>query len=430
MKINKSILFVGLALVTLIIGVTSCSASTEEKNNKSEEKAQDKSEVKYSAKSDSLATAIGAAMGGGVNNQIKTITDSAYLAKFSKDEVAKGVDYVLAVDTTNKGHLAGLGVGLQLFQQVQYFEQENIKIDRKVVVDEFKKALKKEFVDMNELMNYQSQLSDYSNISDSTLTVAIGAGMGGSVNNQIKTITDSAYLAKFSKDEVVKGVDYVLAIDKDNNGRLAGLGFGLQLFEYIQYFENEGIKINRKLVAEQFEKAFMQDSVSMAEIEKHSQFIEATSNSLQQEKARKLEEELEKSPEAIQGIKDGEDFINKKKQEDAAIKTTASGLSYKIINEGEGAKATDNDYVKVIYKGSLIDGTVFDDSNGEAREFPVRGVVSGFAEGIKLLGKGGKAILYIPGKLAYGAQGQPYAGIGPNQMLIFEVEVTDITTNK
>ena len=121
MKINKSILFVGLALVTLIMGVTSCSASTEEKNNKSEEKAQDKSEVKYSAKSDSLATAIGAAMGGGVNNQIKTVTDSAYLAKFSKDEVAKGVDYVLAVDTTNKGHLAGLGFGLQLFQQVQYF---------------------------------------------------------------------------------------------------------------------------------------------------------------------------------------------------------------------------------------------------------------------------------------------------------------------
>ena len=430
MKINKSILFVGLALVTLIMGVTSCSTSTEETDKKSENKTENKDNIEYSAKSDSLATAIGAGMGGSVNNQIKTITDSAYLAKLSKDEIVEGVDYVLAVDTTNEGHLAGLNVGLQLNQQVQYFEKENIKINRKVVVDEFKKALKREFVDMNELMNYQSQLSDYSSISDSTLTVAIGAGMGGSVNNQIKTITDSAYLAKLSKDEVVKGVDYVLVVDKDNEGRFAGLGIGLQLIQQLQYFEKEGVKINRELVIEQFEKALMQDSVPMAEIEKHSQFIEATSNSLQQEKARKLEEELEKSPEAIQGTKTGEAFINKKKQEDAEIKTTASGLSYKIINEGEGAKATDNDYVKVIYKGSLIDGTVFDDSNGEAREFPVSGVVSGFAEGIKLLGKGGKAILYIPGKLAYGAQGQPYAGIGPNQMLIFEVEVTDITTNK
>ena len=430
MKINKSILFVGLALVTLIMGVTSCSTSTEETDKKSENKTENKDNIEYSAKSDSLATAIGAGMGGSVNNQIKTITDSAYLAKLSKDEIVEGVDYVLAVDTTNEGHIAGLGIGLQLNQQVQYFEKENIKINRKVVVDEFKKALKREFVDMNELMNYQSQLSDYSSIDDSTLSIAIGAGMGGSVNNQIKTITDSAYLAKFSKDEVVKGVDYVLVVDKNNEGRFAGLGIGLQLIQQLQYFEKEGVKINRELVIEQFEKALMQDSVPMAEIEKHSQFIEATSNSLQQEKARKLEEELEKSPEAIQGTKTGEAFINKKKQEDAAIKTTASGLSYKIINEGEGAKATDNDYVKVIYKGSLIDGTVFDDSNGEAREFPVRGVVSGFAEGIKLLGKGGKAILYIPGKLAYGAQGQPYAGIGPNQMLIFEVEVTDITTNK
>ena len=94
--------------------------------------------------------------------------------------------------------------------------------------------------------------------------------------------------------------------------------------------------------------------------------------------------------------------------------------------EGVGEKATDDDFVKVKYVGKLINDTVFDDSKGEAREFPVKGVVPGFAEGLKLLGKGGKATLYIPGKLGYGVQGQPAAGIGPNQMLVFEVEITEI----
>ena len=265
-------------------------------------------------------------------------------------------------------------------------------------------------------------------VNADSLATAIGAGMGGSVNNQIKTITDSAYLAKLSKEEMVKGLEYVLAIDTTNEGRIAGLGIGLQLIQQLQYFEKEGVKIDRRLVLEQFEKALMQDSVPMTEIFAHNTFIQTADGIIIKEKERKRLEALEKSTEAIQGTKTGEAFINKKKQEDAEIKTTASGLSYKIINEGEGAKATSSDYVKVIYKGSLIDGTVFDDSNGEARGFNVGAVVPGFAEGLQMLGKGGKAILYIPGKLGYGVQGQPYAGIGPNQTLVFEVEIAEISS--
>ncbi len=55
-----------------------------------------------------------------------------------------------------------------------------------------------------------------------------------------------------------------------------------------------------------------------------------------------------------------------------------------------------------------------------------RGVVPGFGEGLKMLKKGGKATLYIPGKLGYGVNGQPAAGIGPNQMLVFDVEIVDV----
>lgn len=119
-------------------------------------------------------------------------------------------------------------------------------------------------------------------------------------------------------------------------------------------------------------------------------------------------------------------FIENLKRKDSSVKTTKSGLSYKIYDEGVGPKATDKDFVKVIYVGKLIDDTVFDDSKGEAREFPISGVVPGFAEGLKLLGKGGKATFYIPGELGYGIEGQPIAGIGSNATLIFDVEVTDI----
>lgn len=265
-------------------------------------------------------------------------------------------------------------------------------------------------------------------INNDSLAIAIGAGMGSGIANQFNQIPDSIK-AKISKEAAVKSIEYILDLDTADNGYMAGIQMGMQLAGQIKYMEQMGAKIDRELVAKEFKKAIMQDSVSMDVVSDYNTTIQIMVGKLQAEKQRKQMEALEQSPEAIQGTKTGEAFINKKKQEDPEIKTTESGLSYKIINEGEGEKATDEDFVKVIYVGKLINDTVFDDSKGEAREFPVRGVVPGFAEGLKLLGKGGKAIFYIPGKLGYGVQGQPAAGIGRNQMLVFEVEVTEINNS-
>lgn len=265
-------------------------------------------------------------------------------------------------------------------------------------------------------------------INNDSLAIAIGAGMGSGIANQFNQIPDSIK-AKISKEAAVKSVEYILDLDTADNGYMAGIQMGMQLAGQIQYMEQMGAKVDRELVAKEFKKAIMQDSVSMDVVSDYNTSIQIMVGKLQAEKQRKQMEALEQSPEAIQGTKSGEAYINKKKQEDPEIKTTESGLSYKIINEGEGEKATDEDFVKVVYVGKLINDTVFDDSKGEAREFPVRGVVPGFAEGLKLLGKGGKAIFYIPGKLGYGVKGQPAAGIGRNQMLVFEVEVTEINNS-
>lgn len=263
-------------------------------------------------------------------------------------------------------------------------------------------------------------------VNTDSLSIAMGAGMGGGIANQINSIPDSAYKAKLSKDEIIAGIEYILSIDTANVGKTAGISMGLQLAGQIMQFEKMGAKVDRKKLLEEFAKALKADSTSMETLNEYNTFLQMANGKLQEAAHQKRLAELEKSPEAIQGTKTGEAFINKKKQEDAEIKTTASGLSYKIINEGVGEKATDDDFVKVKYVGKLINDTVFDDSKGEAREFPVKGVVPGFAEGLKLLAKGGKAVFYIPGKLGYGVQGQPAAGIGPNQTLVFEVEVTEI----
>lgn len=110
------------------------------------------------------------------------------------------------------------------------------------------------------------------------------------------------------------------------------------------------------------------------------------------------------------------------------IVTTASGLQYQVIEEGKGAKPTASSTVKVHYTGTLVDGTVFDSSRemDQPIEFPLDGVIPGWTEGIQLMSVGSKYKFYIPSNLAYGANGVPQGGIGPNSTLIFDVELIGI----
>ena len=115
---------------------------------------------------------------------------------------------------------------------------------------------------------------------------------------------------------------------------------------------------------------------------------------------------------------------NKKKKN---VVTTASGLQYRVIRAGKGKAPTVSDTVVTHYKGTLIDGTVFDSSyqRGEPASFQTSGVIRGWTEALLLMKVGSKWELYIPPELAYGVRGSMPA-IGPNATLIFEIELLEI----
>ena len=118
---------------------------------------------------------------------------------------------------------------------------------------------------------------------------------------------------------------------------------------------------------------------------------------------------------------EADDFLAENTDNEGIV-TTDSGLQYEILTEGEGESPTADSMVKVKYKGTLLDGTVFDESGDTGAEFGVGQVIKGWTEALQLMKPGSKWKLYIPPNLAYGEAGSG-AKIGPNSALIFEVEL-------
>jgi FKBP-type peptidyl-prolyl cis-trans isomerase len=140
-----------------------------------------------------------------------------------------------------------------------------------------------------------------------------------------------------------------------------------------------------------------------------------------------MEKQVAASKEAAtKNAAEGEKFLAENKSKEG-VKTTASGLQYKVLKEGSGPSPKETDTVVTNYKGTLLDGTEFDSSykRNEPATFPVNRVIKGWTEALQLMKPGAKYQLFIPAALAYGERG---AGrdIGPNATLIFEVELVSI----
>lgn len=122
---------------------------------------------------------------------------------------------------------------------------------------------------------------------------------------------------------------------------------------------------------------------------------------------------------------EGAKFLEENKKKEG-VKTTGSGLQYKVLKEGNGAQPKATDTVTVNYRGTLINGTEFDSSykRGQPATFPVNGVIKGWTEALQLMKVGSKYQLFIPSSLAYGERAVS-PDLSANSTLIFEVELLD-----
>ena len=168
----------------------------------------------------------------------------------------------------------------------------------------------------------------------------------------------------------------------------------------------------------------LRDGLGGAQAALTDQEIQAAMQEFQQKMMAAQQQKMKAAGE--KNKKEADEFLaaNKTKQ---GVVTTASGLQYQVLQEGTGPKPKAEDRVTVNYKGTLLDGTVFDSSydRGEPATFGVSQVIPGWVEALQLMPVGSKYKLFIPPNLAYGESGAG-GDIGPSSALVFEVELLKI----
>jgi FKBP-type peptidyl-prolyl cis-trans isomerase FkpA/FKBP-type peptidyl-prolyl cis-trans isomerase FklB len=194
---------------------------------------------------------------------------------------------------------------------------------------------------------------------------------------------------------------------KEQQSYTIGAQFGKSL-------KSQKLDLDTKALAAGIVDGYSKDKLKLTDDE-----MQAAMMKLSEDRQKEIKDEADKNK-----VK-ADEFLAKNKTAEG-VKTTASGLQYKIIEEGKGPQPKGDDIVVVNYKGTLIDGTEFDSSykRNQPAEFPLKGVIPGWTEGLQLMKKGGKAQFFVPPNLAYGDR--PRQQIPGNAVLIFDVELLDI----
>ncbi|MCB0823565.1 MAG: FKBP-type peptidyl-prolyl cis-trans isomerase [Bacteroidales bacterium] len=205
--------------------------------------------------------------------------------------------------------------------------------------------------------------------------------------------------------------DVTLNNDLDSVCYAIGLDIGNNLKQ------NEFESINIDALAKGFEDSFSEGEGMMSK-EDAGAYIRKYFQGIQEKMAEK------KKLEAEENLNKAEEFLAENKNKEGII-TTESGLQYKIIEQGTGPIPQKTDMVSVYYKGTRLDGTVFDETEeGNPAKFRVTGVIRGWTEALQMMPVGSKWELYVHPNLAYGAQER--GKIKGNDLLTFQIELLDI----
>ncbi|MCU7491444.1 MAG: FKBP-type peptidyl-prolyl cis-trans isomerase [Bacteroidota bacterium] len=204
-----------------------------------------------------------------------------------------------------------------------------------------------------------------------------------------------------------------LKTSKDKASYAIGLDIG-------KTFKRQSIEINEDALLQGVKDAIRKDSLYLLTEAEIQQTMMTFQKEMMEKQTAKMKELGDKNK------KEGDAFLAANKTKEG-VKTTASGLQYKVITAGTGATPKATDKVKVNYRGTLVNGTEFDNSykRGEPIVFTVGSVIKGWTEALQLMKVGDKWQIFIPSELAYGEQGAGQT-IPPNSTLIFDVELLGI----
>jgi len=206
--------------------------------------------------------------------------------------------------------------------------------------------------------------------------------------------------------------DVALGTEKDKLSYAIGVNVGRSL-------QKDSVEVDPSIVVQGLKDALAGGKTLMTDDEAKAVIV-----ALQTDLHKKQEAAMQAAGEVNK--KQGDVFLAANKMKEGVV-TLPSGLQYKILTAGTGAKPSATDSVVCNYKGTLIDGTEFDSSykRGQPATFPVDKVIKGWTEALQLMPVGSKWQLFVPAEMAYGARG-PSPTIGANAVLIFEVELLSI----
>jgi FKBP-type peptidyl-prolyl cis-trans isomerase len=209
---------------------------------------------------------------------------------------------------------------------------------------------------------------------------------------------------------------------KDSSSYSVGYDVGQYIVNKVNI---DSLDMNFELILAGFTDGLLQKQPQIAEseIQKYLAELQSYLEKRRKEQMEIREKELKKQAE--ENLKKAQEFLEENKKKEG-VNVTQSGLQFKVLKLGTGKKPVATSKVKVHYKGTLLDGTVFDDSysRGNPMEFELDKVIRGFQEGLMMMPEGSKFVFYIPPSLGYGDK--QVGKIPPNSLLIFEVELFEV----
>ncbi|MDR2954129.1 MAG: FKBP-type peptidyl-prolyl cis-trans isomerase [Prevotella sp.] len=282
-------------------------------------------------------------------------------------------------------------------------------------------GLKQHLVQMKVIADTMAVSSEYqSKIENET-----NAAQKSKLQKELKFKVDSINKSNSKNiEEFLTGFNQSLNQDKDKSAYNSGVAIGTQLSSATENFSKELLGGEGLFKMEAFVAAFAGSLRDEDPIIDNAETL-IQDASMRATQVRETKAADDKKSEYAAQIAEGEAFFAQNKAKDGVV-TLPSGLQYKVLTQGSGEKPTASDRVTVHYKGTLLDGTVFDSSieRGEPNTFGVNQVIKGWSEALQLMPVGSKWIIYIPYELAYGSREQ--GAIKPFSNLIFEVELIAI----